>query len=212
MQSSRPETPNLSTSQRVLCGIMVLAAAANGCGTPMAVKRLSAEEVKAQVSYLGSLKAYFEVISKFVDAQVQASDFRIDRLTKDLEQEFKASAVGQLANAQDDKARRKVLDDLATKIDDNESTATQQKQKISGLVSKLKAKQAEMLEAYQNIAAAQQKLDEYIQLEKADDVALNQLAGIVGLNRDKITQSATDIANIADQVEKLFTVKGASPQ
>src|SRR5207247_5052863 len=159
----------------------------------------------------GSLKAYFEVVSKLVDAQVQASDFRIDRLTRDIEQEFKSSAVAQLATAQDENARRKVLNDLATNIDNNQATASKQKQQIASLVSKLKAKQSDMLDAYQNILAAQQKLDDYIQLEKIDDVALNQLAGIVGLNRDKITQSATDIANIADQVEKLFTSKGTSP-
>ena len=147
-----------------------------------------------------------------VDAQVQASDFRIDRLTRDIEQEFKSSAVAQLATAQDENARRKVLNDLATNIDNNQATASKQKQQIASLVSKLKAKQSDMLDAYQNILAAQQKLDDYIQLEKVDDVALNQLAGIVGLNRDKITQSATDIANIADQVEKLFTSKGTSPQ
>src|SRR5437667_10130070 len=77
-----------------------------GCATPMAVKRLSAEQVKVQTSYSGSLKAYFDVINKFADAQMQASDFRIDRLTKDIEQEFKASAVDQLATAQDESARR----------------------------------------------------------------------------------------------------------
>ncbi len=77
-------------------------------------------------------------------------------------------------------------------------------------VAKLKGKQAEMLEAYQNIASAQQKLDDYIQLQKADDVVMNELSGIVGVNRDKITQSTTDIANIANEIEKLFPAKGAA--
>ena len=72
MQSSRPAPPNEGASRRVLCGIVLLAAAATGCGTPMAVKRLSGEEVKAQVSYFGSLKAYFEVISKFLPAILSA--------------------------------------------------------------------------------------------------------------------------------------------
>ncbi len=67
-----------------------------------------------------------------------------------------------------------------------------------------------MLEAYQNIASAQQKLDDYIQLQKADDVVMNELAGIVGVNRDKITQSTTDIANIANEIKKLFPAKGAA--
>jgi len=68
-----------------------------------------------------------------------------------------------------------------------------------------------MVTAYQNIVTAQQKLDEYIQLKKADEVAVEELAGIVGVNRDHVTQSVTDIANISDEVEKLLG-KGAPPQ
>lgn len=180
-----------------------------GCGTPMAVKRLSSEQVKAQVSYLASLKVYFEVINKFTDAQVKASDFRIDSLTKDIEQEYKSTAVSQLASAQDDNSRRKILDDLSKNIDNNQATAAQQKQTIAALVAKLKVKQGEMLEAYQNIVSAQQKLDDYIQLKKVDDVVIEQLTGIVGVNRDKIVQSATEIATIGDQVEKILTSTGA---
>jgi hypothetical protein len=180
-----------------------------GCGTPMAVKRLSAEQVKAQVSYSACLKAYFEVINTFADAQVQVSNFRIDRLTKDIEQEYKRAAVDQVATARDDSTRLKVLSDLANKVGENQATAAGQKQAIADLVAKLKAKQAGMLEAYQNIVSAQQKLDDYIQLQKANDVVFDELAGIVGVNRDKITQSTTDIANIENQIEKLFPVKGA---
>jgi hypothetical protein len=180
-----------------------------GCGTPMAVKRLSAEQVKARLSYSASLKAYFEVIDKFADAQVQASDYRIDHLTKDIEQEYKSAALSQIASARDDNSRLKVLSDLASKINDNQATASEQKQRIADLVAKLKAKQWELMEAYQNIESAQQKLDDYIQLQKADDVVFSELAGIVGVNRDKITQSTSDIANIATQVEKLFPAKGA---
>ncbi len=39
---------------------------------------------------------------------------------------------------------------------------------------------------------------------------MNELSGIVGVNRDKITQSTTDIANIANEIEKLFPAKGAA--
>jgi hypothetical protein len=176
----------------------------------MAVKRLSAEEVKAQISYANTLKAYFDVISKLVDAQVQASDYRIDRLTKDIEQEYKAAAVAQLAGAGDETARRKVLNDLAAKLGDNVATASKQKQNIADLVSKLTTKQKEMLEAYQHIVEAQQKLDEYIQLQKADEIAVNQLVSIVGLNKDKVTQSAADMGNIEGQIEKLFAAKEPS--
>jgi len=202
-------TPNRPGTEQTLL-LTFLLFTCLGCGTPMAVKRLSAEQVKAQLSYSASLKAYFDVISRFADAQVQASDFRIDRLTKDIEQEYKSAALGQVAAARDDNARLKVLNDLASKIDENQATAAGQKQRIADLVAKLKGKQAEMLEAYQNIASAQQKLDDYIQLQKADDVVMHELAGIVGVNRDKITQSTTDIANIANEIEKLFPAKGAA--
>jgi hypothetical protein len=204
-------TRKRSAAYLVLSLGVLLSSVGLGCGTPMAVKRLSAEQVKMEMSYLGSLKAYFDIIGKFADAQVQASDFRIDRLSKELEQEFKADAVKQLATATDEASRRQVLNDLTTKINSNAATAAAQKQKIADLVGKLKAKQTEMLDAYQTIEAAQQKLDEYIQLEKADEVAVNQLTGIVGVNKDKINQSVTDIANIADQVEKILGGKAATP-
>jgi hypothetical protein len=68
-------------------------------------------------------------------------------------------------------------------MNDNRATANKQKAEIAALVAKLKAKQAEMLEAHQNIVSAQQELDDYIQFRKTDEVAHDQLAGIVGFNQ-----------------------------
>jgi hypothetical protein len=175
-----------------------------GCGTPMAVKHLSAEQVKVQNSYLGALKAYFKVIEEFADAQLKASNFRLDDIAKKAAQDETNEALKPVAAAQDDASRRKILGDLANNVQDTGTAVVEQKHTNAELVAKLKAKHKEMLEAYQNILDAQQKLDDYIQLEKADEVLVNQLVGVVGVNKDRITQSVTDIANIEGQIEKAF--------
>jgi hypothetical protein len=67
------QAPQNQGARRKLLSPILLLVSIVECGTPTAVKNLSAEEVKAQLSYAGTLRAYFEVISKFVDAQVQAN-------------------------------------------------------------------------------------------------------------------------------------------
>ena len=65
-----------------------------------------------------------------------------------------------------------------------------------------------MLKALRTIVAAQKKLNEYIQLKKADEVAVSQLLTIVGLERDKVEEAATVAANVYGEIEKY--IKGGA--
>ncbi len=61
-----------------------------------------------------------------------------------------------------------------------------------------------MLAAYSAIVAAQEKLDTYIQLQKADETAFNELLSTVGINKDTLNSDASQITDIADQLTKLI--------
>jgi hypothetical protein len=50
---------------------------------------------------------------------------------------------------------------------------------------------------------AQKKLDEYIQLEKADELLVNEFLGIVGVQKDKLVNTMNDITNIYTQIDGL---------
>lgn len=182
-----------------------------GCGTPAAVKKLSTAQTQTLASYESTLKAYFDIVGRFADAQVKASNFRIDQLTKQINDSYKAEAAEKLAAASTDVARNQALSDYTKKLQANDSDAEAQKKQIAALVHKLKDKQSEMLAAYGQLVSAQQKLDEYIQLKKVDDVVLDELTGILGVSRDKLTSSATDIAEIATQIEKIIPAQENKP-
>lgn len=182
-----------------------------GCGTPTAVKKLSTAQTQTLESYESTLKAYFDLVGRFADAQVKASNFRISLLTKQINDVYKADAAEKLAAASTEVARNQALSEYTRKLQANDSEAATQKQQIAGLVQKLKDKQNEMLAAYRELVSAQKKLDEYIQLKKVDDVVLDELTGILGMSRDKLTSSATDIAEIATQIDHLIPSQEKQP-
>src|SRR5262249_34678743 len=73
-----------------------------GCGTPMAVKKLSAEQVKVNISFENTLKAYFDVVEKLTANQLAASTAIIDSSTKEAIALEKKKALNALKNATDD--------------------------------------------------------------------------------------------------------------
>ena len=175
-----------------------------GCGTPMAVKRLSAEQAQVVTNYQQSLKAYFDVIERFADAQEKAADVLIDLTMAQIQSDLKKNAVDAVAG--DTAAKRKAVNELTASVQDNVVQAESRKAQIRDLVAKLKQKDAEMLQAHSAIVSAQDKLNEYIQMKKADEAVLDQLTAMVGVNRDKLNQAAGDTASIATEIQKVAGV------
>jgi uncharacterized protein YgfB (UPF0149 family) len=60
-----------------------------------------------------------------------------------------------------------------------------------------------MKEAYSVILNAQAKLDEYIQLDKADEVFVNQALATIGIQKEKIAAVFDNVGEIMDNIEKI---------
>jgi hypothetical protein len=175
-----------------------------GCGTPNAVKKLSAAQSATMASYQTTLQQYFAVITAFAEEQVAATNEQIDALTaqQDRLDQSKAKLVINAADA-DATKRNESLTNFADTITKRHADDDAKKAQIRALVDKVEAKQSEMMKAYQQMLEAQKKLDEYVQLKKTDDTILDEIAGVLGLTREKLDQNASDISNIITQVTNL---------
>jgi hypothetical protein len=201
-------TPWPSFSQTAIGWICIFALVILvGCGTPMAVKKLSSEQVKVVASFEQTLKNYFDLIEKLTSNQVIVTDATIDDTTNQILALRKQQALNALKNATDDQARQKALDTLSSTVQSEMQSATTEKSQIDQLFGKLKAKHKEMLAAFAAIKSAQEKLDTYIQLKKADEAAFSELLSAVGFSQDTLNRDASDITNIADQIRSVIKSK-----
>ncbi len=173
-----------------------------GCATPRAIRNLSQAQLAAQKSYAQSLRDYFKVIEAFADAQIQVANSQIDAAALKIDTTEKQIARQSIASATTDSDRQKALDQLVTATKNNHDTTAATKTGLADLVLKLKAKDAEMLKAYATIVDAQEKLDTYIQMKKADEAALDALTQAVGINQQKLEQDVSEIGDIVGQISK----------
>lgn len=171
------------------------------CATPNSVKKLSTEIVDANVKYHQSLKDYFSIIEKFVDAQIKVAEFLIKESDEKIETLLKKKAKIQLA--QDNADVDTILDGLIKELSENAANNQDDKSKLTQLSFQLKSKHKELLNIQEHIIMAQKKLDEYIQLEKADEMLVNEFLGIVGIQKDKLVNTIDDITKIYTQIEGL---------
>lgn len=171
------------------------------CATPSSVKKLSIEIVDVNEKYHQSLKDYFSIIEKFVDAQIKVAEFLIKESDEKIETLLKKKAKIQLAEVNADVDA--ILDGLIKELNENSTSNQDDKSKLTQLSFQLKSKHNELLYIQENIIMAQKKLNEYIQLEKADELLVNEFLGIVGIQKDKLINTMNDITNIYTQIEGL---------
>lgn len=172
-----------------------------GCSTPNNVKKLSTEIVDVNEKYHQSLRNYFSVIEKFVDAQIKVAEFFIKESDEKIETLLKKKAKIQLA--QDNADVDAILDGLIKELNENAANNQGDNNKLTQLSFQLKSKHKELLNIQEQIIMAQKKLDEYIQLEKADELLVNEFLGIVGIQKDKLVNTINDITTIYTQIEGL---------
>lgn len=171
------------------------------CATPNSVKKLSTEIVDVNEKYHQSLKDYFSIIEKFVDAQIKVAEFLIKESDEKIETLLKKKAKIQLA--QDNADIDAILDGLIKELNENFTSNQDDKSKLTQLSFQLRSKHNELLNIQQNIIMAQKKLDEYIQIEKADELLVNEFLGIVGIQKDRLVNTMNDITTIYTQIEGL---------
>lgn len=184
--------------------VLLLSASLIGCGTPAAVRNLSQEQLKAQEAFATSLNAYFGVIERFAEAQRQEAARRVDELTLEIRKDFEKRALRRLEGATDAAARQAALDEFAQQVQTDVATSEGQKAQVALLAQKLKEKNQALQAAYGAIVEAQRKLNEYVQLQKADEVLVNQLLATVGLSRERVGQLASEVGTAAGDILKLI--------
>ena len=185
--------------------ILAASLACAGCATPVAVRTLSAQLVKTQSLYAVSLHAYFGSVEKFAEIQVKVAEIRIDEITAEINRDFAQRANSALAGAATPVERQKIIDQLIRDVGNNASADQPLKHKIEESVASLKQKDAELEAAYQAILEASEKLDEYIQLRKTNEVVIDQLLQSVSINGQKITSIVDAIAKIATDLSQTIS-------
>lgn len=78
------------------------------------------------------------------------------------------------------------------------------KEELQKHLATIKAKHADFRKAYQTLIAAQEKLDEYIQLEKADERAFNAILQKIGVSKEQLNATVTDLAQAANSLDSLI--------
>ncbi len=177
----------------------------SGCVTPVAVRGLSAQLVHTQLAYSASLRGYFAAVETFADAQVKIADYRIDEITSQMNREFGRRATAGLGRAATPDERQRIIDQLVKDVAANTSADLPLKGKIADAVATLKQRDQELAAAYLVIFTASQKLDEYIRLKKADEVAIAELTRAVGLNSEKILSIVDAIAKLSTDLSQNMT-------
>jgi hypothetical protein len=174
-----------------------------GCATPASVRTLSDEQVKAQEGYLQSQKQYFSVIEKYVDSQVAAAEVLIAAATRELNEKYKEQAIAKIDSSDKNKTRTKTaINDLTSNLLAAQQSDQASLASIKNSVAQLKELHRQMLSASATILSAQRKLNEYIQLQKADEQAVNQLITIVGLERENVDKAVATAADILAVIDK----------
>ncbi|MFQ5772893.1 MAG: hypothetical protein ACE5GS_00095 [Kiloniellaceae bacterium] len=182
-----------------VCAVIALTVAA--CGTPQAVKDLSGEQLRAQQALRGQLAAYFDVIERFVQAQIEATSAQLDSLSKQNIADRRKIALKKAGGSiTSDAPLADLTRDVVTDVQFREKLKAQ----LNGHLATLKAKHAEFKEAYGILVDAQTRLDEYLRLEKTDERIANSLLGALGLSRERLERTVNDLVDITGKTTDLL--------
>ena len=188
---------------RKIALFLLLAFLVVGCATPKAVKQLSQETIKVNAQYHESLSAYFDVILAFVESQVELSKIQLEASYKITEKGQKKRAEIRLRKA-DSAAINGILSDYEKAIKKTTSERETDINNLNKLIEQLNSKNKELLAIQEVIIAAQMKLDDYVQLEKADEAILNELMGVVSGQMGKLTETMGEVTGIYGEITGLI--------
>ena len=187
--------------------VVILCWLAIGCTTPTAVRQLSQQQLQTQEAFGASLKAFLEVNQRFAESVAHNAERQLDELTGQIGQDYVKKAEKGLEKADNPEKRQTVLSEFAKNVQSNLAGTEAQKAQIAALIKKLKDKNQELQTTYGVIVEAQRQLNEYIQLEKWNDVLVQQSLGMIHLDQQKMDRLATDMTKIAGEVNKIIKIK-----
>jgi len=184
--------------------LMALVFTLTGCPRYETVRRVSQQQLNTQKAFKDNLATYFKHMSDFAKAQVSVAKFFLDDLRDQKLQNLEDLANDQFATIQNptqgqrDANRKKLGEDTAAWKNAYEN----KKKELDDLVTQLDAKHAEMLNAYSEIVATQEVLNDYIKMKKYDEVIVDGLMDKLKLNQDKVNALFQDASSLADKISK----------
>ena len=165
-----------------------------GCATPQAVKSLSSQQMKVQKALADSLKTYFPLIEKVIKNQIKVFKREEDEALKKQIRIFQAQYKNGTSKQSADKD--KLLNELTEKTkkatDENRNT----KLKYDQYLTSLKKKHQELITILETMVVAQATLNNYIQLERADEAIAGQIFSALGLDQEKLKSYCNEVNNI----------------
>lgn len=173
--------------------ISLVAILVQGCGTPQVVKSLSAEQLNAQKISRESFGTYFGIIEQVINNQVVAFKAEEDR---DFQKEI-SIYMEKYSNAvkKEGADQNALLAELFTQIIMAREKTNNEKKKYENFLLDLKKKHMAILEMIDKMVIAQETLNSYIQLKKADEAVGNAVISALGTNQDKVRRSVDEIKN-----------------
>lgn len=162
-----------------------------GCDLPQAVKNFSNEQVKVQEQMGNTLAQHFTVIENFADAQLAVTNMRVDELTREIHQSYVNRTRAVLdANPNLTQADKdKILMDMAAAVSADAATNEAGKRRIAELVAKLKEQDREILAAQAEILQATKQMNEFVQLERTDNLIWVRLTDKLQGAQGKLTKA-----------------------
>lgn len=177
--------------------LLVSALVLGGCGTPQAVKSLSTEQVKAMQSFDSHLRNYFAAIEQLVSQQIDAANENLDELTDDILRLHRRLAAKNLAQGNSPTtANSDALVNLTNAHKKQIDMTHELKLKLASRKSSLEAAHQRFLVSYQTLLAAQGKLDQFLQLERADERVFNELLSAVGVSQEQFGKAVDTVVEV----------------
>ncbi len=202
----------ISPHKALLASIFALALTA--CGTPQAVKSLSAEQVKAMDAFSADLKAYFGVVEQLVGNQIKQANDQLDQLSDDILALERRKVAAELQKSGKVDAQSPALVAFTGDVKTQLAFANQLKGELADRKASLESADSRFLTAFSTLVEAQKKLDQFLQLERADERLLNELLGAVGVTRAQFDQAidtvTTATKGVNDTMTKINELKKAS--
>lgn len=176
------------------CAILLLSVTA--CATPQVVKDLSAAQLKAQIAARDQLKAYFDVMERFVEVKINEASQQLEDINKENLDILQQKLVGTDSSSSRP-VDRAALANYTNEVSQHNANLRQTQDQLQQRLATLRAKQAEFLAAYDTLISAQAKLDEYVRVEKADEKLASELLSAVGVSQAQFTDVADSLAGAA---------------
>lgn len=172
-----------------------------GCGTPQVVKSLSEEQLSAQKASRSTISEYFSLMEKVVGNQIAANKAEEDRSLKKEISIYKKKYDRGIAKSGADKT--KLLNELSDNIKNATEVTINIKKQYDGYLIDLQRKHSEILSMMDNMVVAQEILNTYIQIEKADEAIGNSVFSALGSNQETIRKHTDEVNDILTSMKAI---------